>query len=203
MRILDDATRCHPERPAVLEQRVVDMPIERWSGSDLLQVQDLLAVEEALEIRLVYGTADQRTRKTVSVTMRTPGNDLDLAIGFLFAEGLVRSPEDVQSIQQCGPPRDRSGSGMSCASNCGPGRRLTRLVWNGISSLPQAVGSAERPHSRRCRRCATRDCRMASSWLVPLSTNFPTCCVTHRRCSILQEACMPPRSLTGTDVCTM
>src|SRR5574337_775312 len=86
MRILDDPSRCHPDRPVVLEQRVVDMAVERWSGSDVLQDQDLLAVEEALEIRLVYGATHRRTRKTISVTMRTPGNDLDLAIGFLFAE---------------------------------------------------------------------------------------------------------------------
>lgn len=104
MRILDDPSRCHPDRPAVLEQRVVDMAVERWSGSDVLQDQDLLAVEEALEIRLVYGATHRRTRKTISVTMRTPGNDLDLAIGFLFAEGLVHCPKDVQSIQHCGPP---------------------------------------------------------------------------------------------------
>ena len=55
MKILDDPIRCYSEQPAVLEQRVVDMAVERWSGSDLLQDQDLLAVEEALEIRLVYG----------------------------------------------------------------------------------------------------------------------------------------------------
>lgn len=104
MKILDDPSRCHPERHAVLEQRVVDMAVERWSGSGVLQDQDLLTVEEALAIRLVYGATHQRTRKTISVTMRTPGNDLDLAIGFLFAEGLVRCPEDVQSMHHCGPP---------------------------------------------------------------------------------------------------
>lgn len=70
----------------------------------MVQDQDLLAIEEVLEIRLVYGAAHQRTRKTISVTLRTPRNDLDLAIGFLFAEGLVRCPEDVQSMQHCGPP---------------------------------------------------------------------------------------------------
>ena len=104
MRILDDTSFCHPDRSAVVEQRMVNMAVERWSGSDVLHDQDLLAVEEALEIRLVYGATHRRTRKTISVTMRTPGNDLDLAIGFLFAEGLVRCPEDVQSIQHCGPP---------------------------------------------------------------------------------------------------
>ncbi len=104
VKIIDDPRGSHPDRTAVLEQRVVDMAVERWSGSDVLYDQDLLAVEEALEIRLVYGVAHQRTRKTISVTMRTPGNDLDLAVGFLFAEGLVRCPEDVRGMQHCGPP---------------------------------------------------------------------------------------------------
>ncbi len=104
MRILVDPIPCHPEQLTVLEQRVADIAVERWSGSEVFQDRDLLAVEEALEIRLVYGTADQRTRRTVSVTMRTPSNDLELAIGFLFAEGLVHCPEDVQGMQHCGPP---------------------------------------------------------------------------------------------------
>ncbi len=121
MRILDDPSHCHPDRSAVLEQRMVDMQVERWSGSDVLHDQDLLAVEEALEIRLVYDA----TRKTISVTMRTPGNDPDLAIGFLFAEGLVVAPRTFRAYGTAALPRDRSNSGMSCASNCGPRQRLT------------------------------------------------------------------------------
>jgi len=104
MRILVDPTRCHPEQLTVLEQGVVDMAVERWSGSDVLEERDLLAVEETLEIRLVYGVAHQRTRKTISVTMRTPGNDLELTVGFLFAEGIVRCPEDIGNVRHCGPP---------------------------------------------------------------------------------------------------
>jgi len=59
---------------------------------------DLLAVEEPLEIRLGYGPANNRARKAVSVTMRTPGHDPELAVGFLFTEGLLADPADVLSI---------------------------------------------------------------------------------------------------------
>ncbi|MGZ3704216.1 MAG: formate dehydrogenase accessory sulfurtransferase FdhD, partial [Bdellovibrionota bacterium] len=61
---------------------------------------DELAVEEPLEIRLGYGLA--RTRKSISITMRTPGHDGELAAGFLFTEGLVKRPEDINAIEPCG-----------------------------------------------------------------------------------------------------
>ncbi|MFG1676240.1 formate dehydrogenase accessory sulfurtransferase FdhD [Micromonospora sp. NPDC049282] len=61
--------------------------------------QDTLAVEEPLEIRV--GPAGPGRRRPLAVTMRTPGDDLDLAIGFLLTEGLIRSAEDVHTAQLC------------------------------------------------------------------------------------------------------
>ena len=54
---------------------------------------DTLAAEEPMEIR-VGG-------RPLTVTMRTPGSDFDLAVGFLVSEGVVRSAEDVRSIRYC------------------------------------------------------------------------------------------------------
>ncbi|MGA2824819.1 MAG: formate dehydrogenase accessory sulfurtransferase FdhD [Streptosporangiaceae bacterium] len=54
---------------------------------------DLLAVEEPLEIR-IGGTP-------LTVTMRTPGDDIDLAAGFLFGEGLLNPPVDLRQIRMC------------------------------------------------------------------------------------------------------
>jgi len=59
---------------------------------------DLLSVEEPLEIRIRYGPESDRIQKNVSVTMRTPGNDLELALGFLFTEGIISSYHDVAGI---------------------------------------------------------------------------------------------------------
>src|SRR5262249_21238466 len=53
---------------------------------------DSLAAEEPLELR-VGPTGAPRTPLTV--TMRTPGNDLDLALGFLLTEGVIRDADDV------------------------------------------------------------------------------------------------------------
>lgn len=62
---------------------------------------DLLAVEEPLEMRLWYGNLTNRKKTTISITMRTPGHDFELALGFLFSEGIVQSLQDVKTIRFC------------------------------------------------------------------------------------------------------
>ena len=57
---------------------------------------DVLAVEEPLEIRV--------GDKAVAVTMRTPGDDFELAAGFLFTEGIIRSAEELDGIRHWGSP---------------------------------------------------------------------------------------------------
>ena len=63
---------------------------------------DVIAVEEPMEIRVMSGS-ERRTR-SVSVTMRTPGNDFELAVGFLFGEGMLSASEQISGIHFCGPP---------------------------------------------------------------------------------------------------
>jgi FdhD protein len=62
---------------------------------------DQVAVEEPLEIRMEYWADGSRLTRPVSVTMRTPGNDFELAAGFLFSEDILRVPEDVREISYC------------------------------------------------------------------------------------------------------
>jgi FdhD protein len=61
-------------------------------------LQDSVATEEPLEIQLVYGAANDRKVKSISITMRTPGNDEELAAGFLMTEGVVRDAAHIASI---------------------------------------------------------------------------------------------------------
>jgi FdhD protein len=63
---------------------------------------DVISVEEPLEIRISYGSEAERIRKSISVTMRTPGNDLELALGFLFTEGIISSYENIKSVSHAG-----------------------------------------------------------------------------------------------------
>ncbi|MBU2676714.1 MAG: formate dehydrogenase accessory sulfurtransferase FdhD [Gammaproteobacteria bacterium] len=71
---------------------------------------DRVAVEEPLEIRLGYETSDGRAESNISITMRTPGNDAELATGFLFTESIVRARSDIAFVKPCGPPAPDSGN---------------------------------------------------------------------------------------------
>jgi FdhD protein len=71
---------------------------------------DSVAVEEPLEIRLGYSTPDGRATRSISITMRTPGNDRELAAGFLYSEAIVHRSQDIVSVETCGPPAPDSGN---------------------------------------------------------------------------------------------
>ena len=83
-----------PARTSTTRRRVGQVQAGRLRIRD-----DQLAVEEPLEIRLYPG--DGRPYLQVSVTMRTPGHDFELAAGFLFTEGIVRSAGQIDHINYC------------------------------------------------------------------------------------------------------
>src|SRR4051794_22670057 len=87
-----DPRACSPEK----EQRPATAAVEllRWTlPANPVAAQDVLALEEPLEIR-VQG-------RCVAVAMRTPGDDAELAAGFLLTEGIIRRREDVVEIAHC------------------------------------------------------------------------------------------------------
>lgn len=75
--------------------------VHKVQGSDVATASDVLAVEEPLEIRVGYGPSGQREHRTLSITMRTPGHDFELAAGFLLTEGIVRTRQDLHGILYC------------------------------------------------------------------------------------------------------
>jgi FdhD protein len=77
-----------------VRRNIVTMPIHKARGGDAISpAQDLLAVEEPLQIRV--------NGRDLSITMRTPGHDGELAAGFLFTEGILKTRTDVLGIE-CG-----------------------------------------------------------------------------------------------------
>jgi FdhD protein len=94
---------------------------------------DQVAVEEPLEIQLSAATGDgTRAWKTVAITMRTPGHDRELALGFLSGEGLIRSPRDIETVYSCGARFGRDGwqNRVRVALSSGAPFDFTRLQRN-------------------------------------------------------------------------
>ena len=79
----------------------VHCAIDRLRGNSWTQADDLLAAEEPLEIRLLWEEAGEIVRKPVAITMRTPGDDFELAAGFLFGENIIAGQQDVLDVSYC------------------------------------------------------------------------------------------------------
>ncbi len=84
--------------------------IEKISADSAKTVADHVAVEEPLEIRLGYSTREGRTASSLSITMRTPGSDAELAAGFLYSESMIHSAEDITAIEHVGSAAPDTGN---------------------------------------------------------------------------------------------
>ena len=82
--------------------------VEKVTGFASRQVVDQLAIEEPLEIQITYGPSNSRQTTSISITMRTPGADFDLAAGFLMTEGVVRNTNDIEHIAYASHPVSES-----------------------------------------------------------------------------------------------
>jgi FdhD protein len=75
--------------------------VRRLRAGSWRQDDDMLAAEEPLEIRLIWKDGRKTVTRGIAVTMRTPGNDFELAAGFLYGEGILGGREDVADISYC------------------------------------------------------------------------------------------------------
>ena len=82
---------------------IITHPITKWSSNKVEDVEDFLAVEEPLEIRLEYLEGTKLINKSISITMRTPGDDFNLALGFLYTEGILSAAQEIVNWKFCGP----------------------------------------------------------------------------------------------------
>lgn len=101
-------------RTAEKNPAYIDIAIQRFDerfdvrsdGDSSHPADDSLAIEEPLEIRIVHGSESSRKVKSISVTMRTPGHDAELAVGFLVTEGVIRDPDEILRVNPAAPGRD-------------------------------------------------------------------------------------------------
>src|SRR5262245_6530971 len=115
--------------------RIVERPVERRGDPGAAAARaadrDLVVAEEPLEIRI--------GGESLMVTMRTPGDDLDLAAGLLFTEGVIRSMDDVAALAHGGKAggRDRDNVVNVTAA---PGRMLAAAAARRVLRATAACG---------------------------------------------------------------
>jgi len=83
--------------------------VHKIDGNSANSVDDQVAIEEPLEIRLGYSTREGRTASSISITMRTPGFDEELAVGFLYSESIVQYSGDILKVEHIGPAAPDTG----------------------------------------------------------------------------------------------
>jgi len=142
------------------------VPVRKLSGNAGFSRAelDVIAVEEPLEVRLAWRERDAMTERAIAVTMRTPGHDGDLALGFLATEGLVARREDVARCEAAGNVVRVDLRGMDrnfyVSSSCGvcgkasidavrvrrafaPAPYGLRLTTRAVHAMPEALRGAQ------------------------------------------------------------
>jgi len=76
----------------------------KFRSNNSKEVNDLISIEEPLEITLKYKNKENWIENTISITMRTPGDDEDLVTGFLFNERVIEKISHIENIETSGEP---------------------------------------------------------------------------------------------------
>jgi FdhD protein len=79
-------------RSPIDPERVMSVNVTHWQENEQQEREEQLTVEEPFEVRI--------NSRSLAVIMRTPGNDIELAMGFLFTEGVIAAPGDVLTIAE-------------------------------------------------------------------------------------------------------
>jgi FdhD protein len=143
--------------PARLRHPVTPVRVVAVRGDRHLEIPDQVATEEPMEIR---AAGPGQRPAPIAVTMRTPGHDFDLAVGFLFTEGLITGPGDVAAVKYCDLPEameqrfnvvtveltrrlreDRAARSFAVNASCGVcGKTTIDDVSRSCPTLPSATG---------------------------------------------------------------
>jgi len=118
--------------------------VERVTGDKSRPVEDNLAIEEPLEIQLTYGPSNSRQTRSISVTMRTPGNDFDLAAGFLMTEGVIQDANDIEQIAYAGDSFNEGTESLQAMDALKVGSKQNTVRVDLAPGIAVNVGSLQR-----------------------------------------------------------
>ncbi|HET9091104.1 MAG TPA: formate dehydrogenase accessory sulfurtransferase FdhD [Acidimicrobiales bacterium] len=147
-------TAAPPARRVPTDSRLV------WEQKDgrLARHPDELAVEEPLEVRVGGLDAASARPEVLTVTMRTPGNDFELALGWLLSEGVLAGPADLRAVRYCSDPEldaeqrynvvtvdlERAAAARLAAAGGVPSRLTTTSSSCGVCGSSSIAALAER-----------------------------------------------------------
>ena len=169
-----------------MNRPILTVPVQKVEGDSSAPFQDLLAVEEPLEIRL--------GDKSISITMRTPGHDFDLAAGFLFTEGILHDAAQIREIRWShianGNPR-QLGNSVTVELNPGVELDLDRLERHFYTTSSCGVcGKASiEAIDTDAARLPPAAAQLAGDRIQRRSIACPTPCGARNRCSNGRAAC--------------
>lgn len=132
---LPDSAKASPERNSAASgssrppSSVAVFPVRKVAGSRFSEVTEPVSVEEPLEIRINYPVKSVRRERVVAITMRTPGEDFELAAGYLYTEGILAGAGEIADIG-----RDAAGNNLRQDRN-----RVTIRLKEGIRFDPRTI----------------------------------------------------------------
>lgn len=129
----------------------VDRPVVQISANGRKVRRDRLAGEEPLEIRVIGPSAEA---VSVGITMRTPGHDFALAVGFLFTEGILRSSNDFKRVEYC-----TRGVGLE--------QKYNIVTVHTTRPIPDGVSRRALLTSASCGICGTATLDDLQAWIPP------------------------------------
>jgi FdhD protein len=130
-----------------VDRSILTVPVRKFEGESSSGFQDLLAIEEPLEIRI--------GDKAISLTMRTPGYDFELAAGFLFTEGILEGSHQILRIRRSETRSNPRQAGNSVTVDLNPDvevdfERLQRHFYTTSSCGVCGKASIEALHTQGC-----------------------------------------------------
>lgn len=122
--------------PHLTDRTAREVEITRVTREDRVTGTETVTLEEPLEVQLEHGPQGARQNRSISVTMRTPGHDRELALGFLYTEGVLGEEVDLEDLSIAQPelvdtvcgPQTRTASAHGAEAEAGATRTAAGIV---------------------------------------------------------------------------